>query len=412
MLSLTTNSVRRCIRPVVPGPVWRTAPGTILLTSRFSGGRLVNCLGYSWISPGGGRAYHFVSSGTNHARKEPDRSRDSPVTLLHCSIRTHRIRTALATRRAQRGSPGQGWRVRTGWLAQHDVGAVTGSLHETALDNARGRLLTLGAGLIAVAALVFTARSFTPSREGQVTDRYTKATEQLGSEKADVRIGGMYALERIAHDSARDRPTVMEVITAFIREHSHDWVPHAVETPDGPQPPETARPDIRTALSVVGRRYAKRDIRPVDLRGADLSGLNLRGANLRRVNLAGTQYADFRSADLEAEDLAGADIAGVNWPAGLPAPTGWKLSTERGGFPVTLRPDSDAFHGIVVIPDERWPRTRRSLRFRVRSALLSAQMRWLRRQAARASSRKGHDKLVLQPTPERPTILQPLSADP
>jgi hypothetical protein len=348
------------------------------------------------------------------------------------------------------------------WLARHDVGTVAGSLHETALDNARGRLLTLGAGLVAVAALVFTARTFTLSREGQVTDRYTKAIEQLGSEKVDVRIGGIYALERIARDSARDHPTVMEVLTAFIREHSSGWVLHAVETPDGPQPPETARPDIQTALSVIGRRNTKRDIRPVDLRsadlrGADLSGLNLRGANLSRVNLAGThapnfqgpdlrdanlsesdlshveftglklngaglertnlqdawlasadlrnaflwgikavgaqlQYADFRSADVKVEDLAGADIAGVNWPEGLPAPTGWKLTTERGGFPVTLRPDSDASHGIVVIPDERWPRRRRSRRFRVRSALLSAQMRWLRRQAARASSRKGHDQ--------------------
>ena len=33
------------------------------------------------------------------------------------------------------------------WLAHHDVGSVKGSLHEMALDNARGRLLTLGAGL-------------------------------------------------------------------------------------------------------------------------------------------------------------------------------------------------------------------------------------------------------------------------
>ena len=31
------------------------------------------------------------------------------------------------------------------WLAHHDIGSVTGSLHETALDNARNRLLTLGA---------------------------------------------------------------------------------------------------------------------------------------------------------------------------------------------------------------------------------------------------------------------------
>ena len=51
--------------------------------------------------------------------------------------------------------------------------------------------------------------------QGQVTDRYTKAVEQLGSKEIDVRIGGIYALERIARDSARDHPTVMEVLVAF-----------------------------------------------------------------------------------------------------------------------------------------------------------------------------------------------------
>jgi hypothetical protein len=33
-----------------------------------------------------------------------------------------------------------------------------------------------------------------------VTDRYTKAIEQLGSDRLDVRIGGIYALERVARD--------------------------------------------------------------------------------------------------------------------------------------------------------------------------------------------------------------------
>ena len=50
------------------------------------------------------------------------------------------------------------------WLAHHDVGSAKGSLRETAVDNARGRLLTLGAGLFAAGALVFTARNFTVSR--------------------------------------------------------------------------------------------------------------------------------------------------------------------------------------------------------------------------------------------------------
>jgi hypothetical protein len=35
------------------------------------------------------------------------------------------------------------------WLAHHDVGSGKGPLHETALDNAPGPLLTLSAGLVA-----------------------------------------------------------------------------------------------------------------------------------------------------------------------------------------------------------------------------------------------------------------------
>jgi len=109
------------------------------------------------------------------------------------------------------------------WLARHDIGSSTGVSLEAARANARGGLLTLTAGLVAAAALVFTARNSVLSRrtyelteQGQVTDRYTKAIEQLGSDKPSVRIGGIYALERVARDSSRDHPTVMKVLAAFI----------------------------------------------------------------------------------------------------------------------------------------------------------------------------------------------------
>jgi hypothetical protein len=41
------------------------------------------------------------------------------------------------------------------------------------------------------------------------SDRYTKAIEQLGSDKLDLHLGGIHALERIAVDSKRDRSTVV-----------------------------------------------------------------------------------------------------------------------------------------------------------------------------------------------------------
>jgi hypothetical protein len=196
------------------------------------------------------------------------------------------------------------------WLARHDVGSATGQLHETALDNARGRLLTPGTGLFAAGALVFTARTFGLSRQGQVTDRYTKAIEQLGSDKLDVRIGGIYALERVARDSKRDHPTLMEVLAALIREHSHEqWPP---PDPGGQQQDRSTRPDVQAAATVIGRRNAPRDIpaRLVDLTTADLRGADLRGAvlthtRLTRVYLVG---ADLTDADLSGADLHGADL--------------------------------------------------------------------------------------------------------
>jgi hypothetical protein len=55
------------------------------------------------------------------------------------------------------------------WLAHHDVGPATGPLHEMALDNVGGRLLTLGAVLVAAAALVFTALNFSLLRRNSDT---------------------------------------------------------------------------------------------------------------------------------------------------------------------------------------------------------------------------------------------------
>ena len=50
------------------------------------------------------------------------------------------------------------------------------------------------AALGAAVGLAYTARTYRLSREGQLTDRYTKAVEQLGSDKIEVRLGGLYAL--------------------------------------------------------------------------------------------------------------------------------------------------------------------------------------------------------------------------
>ncbi|MEU7453732.1 pentapeptide repeat-containing protein [Streptosporangium roseum] len=69
--------------------------------------------------------------------------------------------------------------------------------------------------------------------ERRVTDLYTKAVEQLGSEKAAVRLGGLYALERLAQDNPAHRQTIVNVICAYLR------MPYTVPNTDAhtAQPP-------------------------------------------------------------------------------------------------------------------------------------------------------------------------------
>src|SRR6516164_7682816 len=89
-----------------------------------------------------------------------------------------------------------------------------------ARDAARGRLLALGAGLLATSALVVTARSRARSRAGRLAGRYAVALEQLCSEELDVCIGGIRALERVARNSPGHHPAVMAILAAFIQERS------------------------------------------------------------------------------------------------------------------------------------------------------------------------------------------------
>jgi uncharacterized protein YjbI with pentapeptide repeats len=176
--------------------------------------------------------------------------------------------------------------------------------------------------------LIFTARNFTLSRrtfelteQGQVTERYTNAIEQLGSEKLDVRIGGIYALERIARDSARDHPTVMEVLSAFVREHSREqwWPLPAADESDADLPEDATRPDLQAAVTVIGRRDPNQDrqsinLADVNLISADLAKANFVGARLTRVNLAGARLtgANLASIHLWNADLSDARLSGAN----------------------------------------------------------------------------------------------------
>jgi uncharacterized protein YjbI with pentapeptide repeats len=202
---------------------------------------------------------------------------------------------------------------------------------------------SLSTGIAAVGALWFTNMSLQATRQqvaiaeqGQYTDRYTKAVEQLGSEEIDVRLGAIYALERLAFDSTRDRTTIGEVLAVYARNRSTPLekcgapVPRQFATPA----PKSLPSDVKAAITVhqrlrlgdvalgsidlsyiclVDTELGGMDLQAVKFAGANFSGANLSHANLRDVNLAGAllPHAALYSTDLQNANIAIADLSGA-----------------------------------------------------------------------------------------------------
>lgn len=163
----------------------------------------------------------------------------------------------------------------------------------------RTSLLQLMGGAILIAGLYFTARGFRLTREGHLTDRYAKSIEQIGHSNLDVRIGGIFALERIARDSPSDRQTVVETLTAFVREHTRV----DSRTPKA----DAVTADVQAALSVLGRRPgAETEARRLDFYHCGLSDASLAEADVRRAMFYYSKLVDtsFANARLDGAGLS------------------------------------------------------------------------------------------------------------
>lgn len=114
-------------------------------------------------------------------------------------------------------------------------GTPTSGLGALGLGTLLGALL---GGPFLIYSTVLKHRTVGFQKEGHLTDRISKAVEQLGAEKTvkcdgseqtlpniEVRIGGILSLERIAQDSTaydhgRDHVRCMEILCAYIRENA------------------------------------------------------------------------------------------------------------------------------------------------------------------------------------------------
>jgi hypothetical protein len=166
-------------------------------------------------------------------------------------------------------------------LTRHPAHGMTAAERLKAVNDVRTPLVGFVVLLGSAATVWFTARTHRLGREGQVTDRYTRAVGQLGDAKTPVRVGGVYALERIGHDSPRDRDTIIFVLGAFVREQSRETRKRQ------DVPPE----DVRAALRVAGRLLAS-SATQLDLRDANLRNTDLSNIPAARVMLDGADLTD------------------------------------------------------------------------------------------------------------------------
>jgi uncharacterized protein YjbI with pentapeptide repeats len=197
-------------------------------------------------------------------------------------------------------------------------------------NDVRTTLLQGLAGAVVAVGLSLTWRQIRVNQEGQITERFNKAIDHLGSDQLDLRLGGIYALERIAKNSNADRDTIAEVLTAFVRQRS-PWPPsqpgqYREDFPIEQQPElRTRAADLQAVLTVLGRGTFSRqgalqlDLAMVDLRsaallGAHLEGANLFGAHLEAANLSGAHLEgiELRSAHLEGASLYSAHLKGAD----------------------------------------------------------------------------------------------------
>jgi hypothetical protein len=207
--------------------------------------------------------------------------------------------------------------------------------------------------------------------QGQASERFTRAIDQLGSDRLEVQLGGIYGLEQIAQQTPDNRAAVTAVLVAYL--HRRGPRPaEATAQPAQPQPLRVRAPEVQAALTVLGRRWPESradpslDLSNLDLRGAsitqgdtvvdpsaDLSGTDLRGALFFGVDLEG---ARFRRADLRDAQFVGVNVDGTRFEGANLRGADLEFADASNpdmGFDPNLR-DAD-LRGALADGSTRWP---------------------------------------------------------
>ena len=181
--------------------------------------------------------------------------------------------------------------------------------------------------LLAIWRAVVAERQATTAQQGLLNERYQKGAEMLGSKVLSVRLGGIYALQRLAEEwPDQYHIQIMRLFCPFVRLPTRD---QSLESGQAVIEPGTLlgiRQDVEAVMQMIGSRAKSRitlertaDFK-LDLRGADLPTAQFLDADLSNAmfhnsNLSGANFAntDLTDSFLSYSDLSQAQFHNVTF---------------------------------------------------------------------------------------------------
>lgn len=183
------------------------------------------------------------------------------------------------------------------WITEGSSSQESGSTTIRNLGLVIGCFLALA---LASWRTLIARREARTARESLLNERYQKATEMLGSCELSVRLGGIYALERLLdEDIWRYYPEVVRISSVFVR-HRKDS--ESLDNPD------LLRDDVQAVLDLIGRRNnsvateARRIVQdePKEMQSMRIGLFNLSHSNISRAVVMAPNFRDvvFSHADM------------------------------------------------------------------------------------------------------------------
>ena len=84
--------------------------------------------------------------------------------------------------------------------------------------QALGGLALISGAIVAWSQVVNANQTLALSRSTRVTEVFAKAVEQISADGLAARLGGLYALDKLARDNEKERQTIADIFSAFARQ--------------------------------------------------------------------------------------------------------------------------------------------------------------------------------------------------